>query len=219
MWWLTVTGWFAKPVGKAFGAVFGTWFKGYVKHRMTLPETIKRTHAMLALMAELRVLTDADRVAVFQFHNGGYFSNRNPQWRISCTDEQHAPGVIPAGWDTQAIFASRMIDVVGHLFDGGTPAHACREKIGGRDVYQIDVGTMPNSYAKMILANQGVSAFVQIPLYDSEDSIPFGYLALDYCNFGHPNVDPDFAPKLGRIVEYADKIEFLLVNRKGTLKE
>ena len=212
--WLTILSWFLRPVGKVLGAFVGFWLKNHSRHKSTLPDSMKKTRDTRAAMSEMRVLAGADRVVIFQLHNGGYFSNHNPQWRISCTDEVHGPGVLPAGSEVQALFASRVTEIVGHLFDPATPPpHTCPEDIGGRKVFTVDIASMPTSFAKMILVTQGVNTFIQLPLYDLQGMV-FGYLALDYCNFGHPMTDPDFAPKLPQIVDYTNRIEFL-INEHG----
>jgi hypothetical protein len=212
-----------KPIAKTIGKYFGKVFKRYLHHKATLPEAIRRTQVTRTLMAEARVLFQADRVAIFQFHNGGIFSNRNPQWRVSCTDDLPGPGVLSVGVDSQAIFASRMIDMVGHLFDQNhLPTHVrhLRTK-DGRSIFVLAVGEMEQGFSKVVLENQGVDYFVQAPIFDQDNCI-FGYVTMDFCSFGRgptlTNVQAAWdclRGQLPRASEYVSRIEFSITN-KGT---
>jgi hypothetical protein len=213
MWlqiWLTILGEALKSPLEYCGGKVGKWLGVHVTHRLTLPETIERTQSLRNKMAELRVLLGADRVGIFQFHNGGTFSNKNPQWRVSCTDEVHAPGVQPADALTQAIFASRLMEMVAHLFDRKHPQeHVDSPK---DNIFVLSVDQMDDGFTKSLLYGQGVQTILQAPLFD-QDGMICGYLAADFCDFGHSRVPQGdkLTDNLSNFQRYVPQIEFALV--------
>ena len=203
------------PVWRRLLALFGR----YVQEHLSLEQTVRRTSQIRAVLAELRVLVHADRVAVFEFHNGGVFSNKNPQWRIACTHEVHGPGVQPTETHTQPILASRVQELIQPLFDAKAkmaceticPVPNCGKRLIVQEVQELEMG-----YGKSLLMEQGVDSYIQAPLYDLND-IVCGYLSVDYCSFGHDNEMIE-ATKLAkeharRICEYAHRVEFILNNK------
>ena len=207
----------------------------YMDHRLSLGNTIRKTTKIRSVMAELRVLAAADRIGVFRFHNGGVFSDKNPQWKFSCTDEVHGPGVKAIDIDAQAILASRAADIVAHLFTNSDKPcladceKACSHKMVvaespwlmrcqtpcNRKMVIIDVGLMEHGYYKSMLQDQGVHHFVQAALYDSAGFI-CGFITADFCNFGRDDtveqnqgsLVPEQAIK--KVCEYSQRIEFIM---------
>jgi hypothetical protein len=213
MWlqiWLTILGEALKSPLEYCGGKVGKWLGVHVTHRLTLPETIERTQALRNKMAELRVLVGADRVGIFQFHNGGTFSNKNPQWRVSCTDEVHAPGVEPADASTQAVFASRLMEMVAHLFD----KKLMQDHVScpGENTFLLSVDRMADGFTRNLLCVQGVRSILQSPLFD-RDGMICGYLAADFCDFGHGTHlgDQKIVENLAAFQRYVPQIEFALV--------
>lgn len=141
------------------------------------------------LLIELRTKTDADRACVFLFHNGQNFSNKNPLWRLSCTQEYCRDGVTHEIDGLQNILSSIYWDGLAVFFankdekEAGIETHT----YGQNKVYLINVHALDDSYYKRSLVARGIKLKFSTPMLDSKSEV-VGFVCLNYCddNLGVP---------------------------------
>lgn len=139
-------------------------------------------------LVELRVNADADRAYVFKFHNGEYFSPKDPLWKTTCTNENCRSGVSYKNRDCRAILNSSIIEIISPLFGGtcskgtgkiDTSQCICTTKcIPPHGVCWYDVENMEECSSKAFLMEQGITAMLIAPLVDG-DRI-YGFVGIDY---------------------------------------
>lgn len=132
------------------------------------------------LLVDLRAKTDADRVSVFLFHNGQIFSNKNPLWRVSCTQECCRAGVSHEIDNLQSILASFFWDGISPFYGETNPGIRLYDEKAKLKVYIIDVLNLNDGYYKRSLLARGVSINIVSPIIDSLQKEIVGYLSLNY---------------------------------------
>lgn len=158
------------------------WYKQRKLH--PIAKSVQANKKVNNLLIELRAKLDADRASVFLFHNGQVFSNKNPLWRVSCTQECCKTGVSHEIASLQNILASLFWDGLDPLFEqGATSVHGIQSfKLPtGQFVYVMDVHSMNDSFFKRSMITRGVSKKLICPLSDGKKEI-VGYVALNYCS-------------------------------------
>lgn len=173
--------------------------------------------AVMDIIAESRVLNVATRSYVIRFHNGSYFTGRQPIWKMSCSHESVATGERYATTeDIQNIPASSLLDLVvpfwGSIVKGTKRLDIPNPETGGstdprNGVYYTSVATLDPSMAKQVLTNQGVSYMVSVPLVDPDDGRVLGLFGLDY-GVEHSEQEPFQSPM--ELKATADRISYIL---------
>lgn len=164
---------------------FRQWAKEWYLQRKLHPlaRSVLANKQVGSLLIELRAKLDADRACVFLFHNGQTFSNNNPLWRVSCTQECCRTGITHEIASMQNLLASVFWDGIAPLFGdckncgAGIEAH---KTSSGKFIYVIDVHELDDSFFKWSMVARGVSKSVMCPLIDSRKEI-VGYLSANYC--------------------------------------
>lgn len=142
---------------------------------------------------EIKALTNADRVTVNRFHNGTTFLPNQPAWKVSRVYEICSSGVSYEANNVQNVMAMLIWDSIGAIFDTKGKTQNYVERYKGdtcnncRCIYKYDVSKMSESYGKVLLRNQGIETFIQIPIY-SKDKI-IGYIGIDYLDKHDENID------------------------------
>lgn len=134
------------------------------------------------LLVELRTKTGADRAYVYLFHNGQTFSNKNPLWRMSCTQESCRQGISHEIDHLQNVLASTVWDGIAPLFghdaDVGNGVRAITHH--KNKVYIYDIHAMNDSYFKRSLIARGIRTKIVTPIIDHRREV-VGFVALNYC--------------------------------------
>jgi hypothetical protein len=138
---------------------------------------IRYARDVQAMLLELRVQLGADRAYVILFHNGSYFSNKNPVWRVSCLVEVCKPGIAHDMTSVQGVLASNIWHVLAPAFDEQYPG-VYDMKNG---VKRVVVKEMPDSYSKEWLRSKGICGKVMVPLRDKNGQV-CGIVAVNYDN-------------------------------------
>lgn len=164
-----------------------------------------------SLLIELRTKTKADRACVFLFHNGQTFTNKNPLWRVSCTQECCRPGISHEIGNLQNMLASLFWDGIQPLFETvnsdcgpGITMHSAMS--GQFRVYKIHAHALSDTYYKRSLLATGIRVAYLAPIIDGKKEI-VGYISLSYC------LEEDLPPPeeiLTILVEAAGNIHFAL---------
>jgi len=181
------------------------WYRQRKLH--PIARSVLANKTVNSLLIELRATTEADRAAVFLFHNGQSFSNKNPLWRISCTQECCKMGVSHEIGSMQNILASLFWDGLASLFgsdaDCGAGVTAYTASRGQR-MYKIDITQLNDGYYKRSMLAKGVKTAFAAPLVDTKKEI-VGFISLNYCGKA-----PEAEEVLTTLVESAGNIHYAL---------
>ena len=160
------------------------WFK----EKFSGEDITKEFSEIQERMVEIKTILDADRVVIDQFHNGTTFTNNKPLWKITRTYEICSNGVSYESLKIQNIMAVLLWDSVSAIFEpknkpyfeqikGDKCKQSCKIQYG---VYRYNVDLMPESMGKVLLRNQGIRSFLQIPLVLNQNIV--GYVAVHYLD-------------------------------------
>jgi len=155
---------------------------------------VNKNKAVDKLIFELRTLVKADRIQVFQFHNGVMFTSKNPMWKVSCTHEDLG-NVASTSVDLQSVLSSFLTDLISPMWedDGDadypgitkltpkachcTNADKCKYP---RGVYFYRVSALKPGYVQGLLSNHKVHCMVLTPVVDFSNNIT-GFISIDWC--------------------------------------
>ncbi len=91
--------------------------RGWTKPRLSLSDTVKQAGAIRQLIHEARVGSDASRLVLYGFHNGGVFLKNQPRWYLAVVNEALASNIGPAILGDDPILASRCIGFIDQFWD------------------------------------------------------------------------------------------------------
>jgi len=141
------------------------------------------------LLIELRAVIDADRVYIYQFHNGGTFLPNSSAWRITNTFEVCGRGIAYQGQNVQGVPITRLWDIMLCLFPI-EPMNNSRiavehsitttKNVFVNSVYTILTGELQLGFARNFLENSHTEVLILAPLFDEKKNI-IGCLCADYC--------------------------------------
>ena len=171
-----------------------------------LARGIRYARHVQALLLELRVQLQADRAYVMLFHNGSYFSNKNPVWRVSSLVEVCKPGISHVMTSVQGVLAANIWHVLAPVFDEQYPGIYDMKN----GIKRLVVGEMPDCYSKEWLKSKGVCGKVMTPLRDKNGQV-CGILAVNYDNADCNNCQ--LCSRDHKILaDYAGRITYALEN-------
>lgn len=135
-----------------------------IKKQVTLTEEIS------SRMDMIKEYIGADRVHIYDFHNGGHYANGRSALKTSCTFESVRAGIVPVQNILQAVPLSCIPKYTNNLLkDGGVKV---------KDINDIRT-TMPGAFGWKYA--QDVKSFYDIVLTNKE-SEPIGFLEVQFCN-------------------------------------
>ncbi len=152
------------------------WYKQRKLH--PIARSVLANRRVHALLVEVRAKTSADRALVYLFHNGQSFSNKNPLWRLSCTQEYCRDGISHEIGSQQNILASLCWDGLSPLMGSDTGRGVICKDYVGHQVYIMDVPGMNDSYYQRSLIARGVRTKIVTPLKDNNEVV--GFVALHF---------------------------------------
>lgn len=147
------------------------------------------------LLIELRAIIGADRVYVYQFHNGGTFLPNTSAWRITSTFEVCGRGISYQGQNVQGVPITRLWDIMLCLFplDQLQPSPISTEhnirtskNVLVNSVYSILTEQLQLGFSRNFLENSNTEVLVLAPLFDEKKNI-IGCLCADYCDVADYN--------------------------------
>ena len=154
-----------------------------IKHRKACidVEQLEGDWAVRESITELRGAIKADRINVWQFHNGVVFSSSNPMWKMSCTHETCKPGVSHEMGAAQSLLSSTITELLLPIFDVGVTPAWVKEvgRAGETPIYWIGVEVMPDGFCKSWLASSGTKHLLVSPLTYKRNII--GLVSAAYC--------------------------------------
>lgn len=152
-----------------------------IKKQVTLTEEIS------SRMDMIKEYIGADRVHIYDFHNGGHYANGRSALKTSCTFESVRAGIKPMQTILQVVPLSCIAKYVSNLLnDGGVEV---------KDIADIR-NTMPGAYGWKYAQN--VKSFYDIILTNKE-SEPIGFLEVQFCNSNEHELDEKMKHELLRL--------------------
>jgi hypothetical protein len=166
-----------------FGELAGALLVGMVlgvgsiikKNKISLKWDAKKEHTKLTAhsrvhetLTELRVTVRASRALIFQYHNGGKFSDGTSMKRFSVTHESCANGVMGMMLESQDVLLTRYIELIGVIDEQPNQI--------------IRVSTLPECTLRSILEINNVVYF-SVGAVKCEDSLtPMGFVCCHWCD-------------------------------------
>lgn len=153
-------------------------FIAIVKAKSTIEESIpkklkKQSSINLDIMhhmEELKEKLGADRIQVYDFHNGGHYANGRSALKLSCTYEVVRAGVKPFQHELQCIPINCIPTFVNRLLEDND--------LEVKDLEDIKE-EMPSAYS--IKMHQGLKSFYDIVINNKYNE-PIGFIAVQYVN-------------------------------------
>lgn len=175
------------------------WFSSFKKEKFEGEQINKEFVNIYERMVEIKTKLDADRVFIDQFHNGSTFVGNAPIWRITRTYECCASGVSYESMNVQGIIAISIWDSLSSIFDikinsyckkleGDVCEKGCKNPYG---VYSYSVDKMPETFSKVMLRNQGVVSYLQVPIISDGKNI-IGIVGVHFLDDDEKEIDPCF---------------------------
>lgn len=123
---------------------------------------------IMTKMEELKEKLHADRVQVYDFHNGGHYANGRSALKMSCTYEVIRAGVKPIQNELQCIPINCLPSFVNTLLKNND--------LEVKDLEDIKT-KMPSAYD--IKMHQGIKSFYDI-IINNKYNEPIGFIAIQY---------------------------------------
>lgn len=156
----------------AFVTFFVTLMKSKEKIEDALPKKIKNQvnvdTEIISHMENLKEFLVADRVQIYDFHNGGHYANGRSALKTSCSYEVVRSGVKAYQKELQTVPLSCIPQFIRTLLERGELRVESIENIKN---------SMPATYE--LKKGQGVKSFYDIILTNKERE-PIGFLAIQY---------------------------------------
>jgi hypothetical protein len=148
---------------------------GYFKNRQArakensskkgLMKQIQNDEIIHYALRELRRKYNADRVYIWQFHNGGNFYTTSPMQRASITYERCSEGLERKSEKYQGVLISNFTNYIKSTMDG--------------IMFYHDVETIPDFALRALILSHGTFAHVATPLFDKENHL-VGIICLEW---------------------------------------
>lgn len=161
----------------AMGTLIVTAIKTKKQIEDTIPRKLKKQcdidAEIIKRMEDVKEFLQADRVQIYDFHNGGHYANGRSALKTTCSYEVTRTGIKGYQMYLQALPLSAIPRFTKELLDKG---EMCVE-----DIESIK-SKMPGAYN--IKLEQGVKGFHDVILHN-KDKEPIGFLGIQYVNNPH----------------------------------
>jgi len=175
----------------AFTGVLLAFTKLKKQMEETLPAKIRRQtnidSEIIRRMEQLKELLNADRVQIYDFHNGEHYANGRSALKTTCTYEVIRQGVTSYQRNLQAIPISCIPKFMKTLMDKNT--------VEVRDLEEIK-DIMPATYS--LKKAQDIKSFYDVILTNKEGE-PVGFLGIQYVNECHKTYNTNDKENLLRL--------------------
>lgn len=153
------------------------------KELETIPKKIKKQcnidYEIISRMESLKEFLNADRVQLYDFHNGGHYANGRSALKTSCTYEVCRSGCKSYQMYLQAIPLSCVPQFIKTLLN--------KEELKVNNLEQIK-DTMQSTYS--LKREQGIKSFYDVIIYNKAKE-PIGFLAIQYSQENMINYKQD----------------------------
>lgn len=138
---------------------------------------------------KLKELLNADRVQVYEFHNGTHYANGRSALKTTCTYETCRYGVSSCLNILSGIPLSIIPAFIKTLLDNG--------ELLVKDLEHIKE-TMPSTYA--LKSTMGIKSFYDVVIYN-EFGEPVGFVAVQFCDGVQNTINKEAVKKFAWFVE------------------
>jgi hypothetical protein len=148
--------------------VFGGW-KAWKKYsqEFTKNDNFINIHTEIhEMLTELRILTDAARAQVIQFHNGEYFMDGVSMRKFSVTHESLATGIDSDANRMKGLLCSMFVPLLNIVLEDNPKVY-----------YTVD---LKNSYLKQYLDSRNVEALSVLPI--TIQNTKTGFVMVQWCS-------------------------------------
>lgn len=177
MEWITAFLMGISAIVSAAGTLIVTTIKTKKQIEETIPKKLKKQcnidAEIIQHMENLKEILGADRIQIYDFHNGGHYANGRSALKTSCSYEVTRIGVKGYQMFLQCLPLSAIPRFTKDLLDKG---ELCVE-----DIESIK-DTMPGAYN--IKKEQGIKGFHDVVLKNRSGE-PIGFLGIQYVNNSH----------------------------------
>jgi hypothetical protein len=135
------------------------------KSKENLMEQIKKDEIVHLAIREIRRRYNADRVYIWQFHNGGNFYTNAPMQKISITYERNSDGLERKAEKNQNILVSNFTTYVKDVID--------------MLMFYTDINMIEDIGLRAVMHSQGTKSHVAVPIYDRDKNL-VGIFSVDW---------------------------------------
>lgn len=158
-----------------------------------VPKAVKKQSKLnceiLQEAEKVKELLDADRVQVYEFHNGAHYANGRSALKTTCTFETCRYGVQSCRDILSDVPLSVIPVFIKTLLDD--------EELYVKNLEDIK-DTMIGTYN--IKSSMNIKGFYDVVIHN-EDREPIGFVAVQFCNRDASNIDKDIVKKFAWFVE------------------
>lgn len=190
----------------AVGTVITTFFKTKKQVEDSIPKRVKNQvnidAEIVSRMDEIKELVKADRVQIYDFHNGGHYANGRSALKTTCTYEVIRAGVKSHFKELESMPLSCMPTFIKTLLD--------KKEMVVKNLEDIK-DKMPSTYN--LKHSQDVKSFYDIVL-ENKDGDPIGFLGIQYItdnNISYNNNERNEILRLKFFIE--ENLEKLLIRK------
>lgn len=154
-----------------------------------IPKQAKYDIDIVRKMEQVKEIFNADRVQVYEFHNGEHYANGRSALKVSCTYEVYRVNIEPVQTKMTSIPISCIPHFITQLLD--------EEFIKVPNVENIK-DKMPSTYS--LQKSIGVSAYQNL-IIKNDNNEPVGFVSIQWCNGNKMNSDDKELYRLAAYVE------------------
>ena len=189
----------------AFGGAIAAINKTKKQLEETIPKKIRRQSnidlEIIRRMEQVKEIVNADRVQLYDFHNGEHYANGRSALKTSCTYEVTRAGISGYQIKLQAIPLSCVPRFVKTLLD--------KNSLEVKNIEDIKE-TMPSTYN--LKKEQGIKSFYDIVLNNKEGE-PIGFLAVQYVSKSHETYNSNDKENILRLKFFIEENLELLIRK------
>lgn len=171
----------------------------------TLPSKIRRQTnidaEIIRRMEQVKELLKADRVQIYDFHNGEHYANGRSALKTSCTYEVLRQGIISHQMKLQSIPLSCIPKFIKCLLD--------KSFLDIKDIEEIK-DIMPATYS--LKKAQDIKSFYDIILNNKQGE-PIGFIAIQYVNESHKTYNSNDRESLLRLKFFIEENLEMLIKK------
>lgn len=135
------------------------------KSRESLMQQIKNDEIVHLSIREIRRRYNADRVYIWQFHNGGSFYTNAPMQKVSVTYERNSDGLERKAEKNQNHLVSHFTSFIKTVLDN--------------KMFYSDVNNMEDLGLRSLSLSQGIKSHASVPIFDRDRNL-VAILSLDW---------------------------------------
>jgi len=139
--------------------------KAKLKSRESLLEQIKQDEIVHLAIREIRRRYNADRVYIWQFHNGGVFYTNAPMQKMSITYERNSDGLERKAEKNQNLFVSNFTSYI--------------KDVTNLEMFFPDITKVSDIGLRAVMQSNGTKSHAAVPIYDRDKNLT-GIFAIDW---------------------------------------